>query len=101
MLMFTSMMIVPGDTGDVEASAPEATTSALTPHAPIRIDSNADFPGIASAGDGSVGNPWVIENWDINGTGVGYCIYVGNTTEYFEVRNCSLYNASGVLFFPD
>ncbi len=60
-------------------------------HLPIRIDSNADFPGIASAGDGSALTPWIIENLDINGTSDGYCIYVGNTTEYFTIKNCSLY----------
>ncbi len=98
-LMFTSMMVVPGNTGDVEASTPADTVSALTPHAPIRIDSNADF-GIGingvSAGDGSAGNPWIIENWDINGTGFGYCLYIGNTTEHFVVRNSSFHEANGV-----
>ncbi|MCK4266619.1 MAG: right-handed parallel beta-helix repeat-containing protein, partial [Thermoplasmata archaeon] len=48
--------------------------------------------------------PWIIENYDINGTGYGYCIYVGNTTDYFVVRNCSLHEASGFSnppFWPD
>ncbi len=70
---------------------------ASTAHAPIRIDSNADFAiGIngVSAGDGSAENPWIIEGWDINGTGLGDCIYIGNTTDFFEVRNCYLHEAS-------
>ncbi len=71
-----------------------------TPHAPIRIDSNADFPGIATSGDGSLISPWIIENYEINGTGYGYCIYVGNTTEHFVIRNCSLYNARGFGLAP-
>jgi len=53
-----------------------------------------------TAGDGSAGNPWIIENWDINGTGVGYCLYIGNTTENFVVRNCSLHEASGAESWP-
>ncbi|MCK5038396.1 MAG: right-handed parallel beta-helix repeat-containing protein [Thermoplasmata archaeon] len=69
-----------------------------TTHAPIRIDSNADF-GIGingvSAGDGSVGDPWIIEGWDIDGSGFGYCIFIGNTTDYFVVRDCYLHHASG------
>ncbi len=77
----------------------------VAPHAPIRIDGDADFltvDGVTNnaTGNGTVWNPWIIENWDINGTGVGYCIYVGNTTDYFVVRNCSLQNASGVESFP-
>jgi len=70
------------------------------PHAPIRIDSNADFPGIASSGNGSVGNPWIIEGWDINGTGFGYCIYIGNTTDYHTVRDCYVYKADGYYSSP-
>jgi parallel beta-helix repeat protein len=64
---------------------------------PIRINNNAEFTpqnGV-SAGDGTQANPWVIENYDINGTGYGYCIYIGNTTDYFVVRNCYLHGASG------
>ncbi|MCK5039135.1 MAG: hypothetical protein KAS16_08560, partial [Thermoplasmata archaeon] len=74
-----------------------------TTHAPIRINGNGDF-GIGingvSAGDGSAGNPWIIEGWDINGTGFGYCLYVGNTTDYFEVRDCSLHDVDGDWSFP-
>ena len=99
-MMFTSMLIIPGNTGDVEAGVPEVTISALTPHAPIRIDSNADFPGIATAGDGGVGTPWIIENWDIDGTGFSYGIYVGNTTEHFVIKNCSLHDVGAPTSFP-
>lgn len=67
-------------------------------HVPIRINSNADL-GIGingvSAGDGSPGNPWIIENYNIDGTGYGYCIYIGNTTDYCVIKNCKLQNASG------
>jgi parallel beta-helix repeat protein len=72
-----------------------------TPHAPIRINSNADFDaahGVVNwaTGNGTEINPWVIEGWDINGTGYGYCIYVGNTTEHFVVKDCNLYDSTGV-----
>ncbi|MFH0815391.1 MAG: right-handed parallel beta-helix repeat-containing protein [Methanobacteriota archaeon] len=78
------------------------TRFSMTPHLPIRIDSDGDFDaghGVVNwaTGNGTVWNPWTIENWDINGTGAGCCIYIGNTTEYFVISNCSLYNASGGL----
>ncbi|MCK4757266.1 MAG: right-handed parallel beta-helix repeat-containing protein [Thermoplasmata archaeon] len=87
----------------------EPLVNGLVECPPFRINSNTDFDaahGVANwdTGDGSAGNPWVIENWEINGTGYGYCIYIGNTTEYFEVRNCSLYEASGfhiIPYYPD
>lgn len=62
---------------------------------PFRINSNADFPIFADSGNGTAGNPWVFENRVIDGTGFGYCIYVGNTTEHFAIRNCTLHNATG------
>ncbi len=68
--------------------------------APIRIDGNDDFAAQAAdeswPGDGSEGNPYVIEGYEIDGTGHGYGIYVGNTTMYFVVRGCYVHNASGV-----
>lgn len=72
------------------------TVDAYVAYWPIRIDSNAEFSGYSSGGDGSQANPWIIENYDINGAGMGCCIYVGNTTDYFIIRNCYLHGASGV-----
>ncbi len=72
------------------------------PHLPIRINSNADFDfehGVIR-GSGTALDPWIIEYYDINGSGYGYCIFVGNTTEHFIVRNCYLHEASGTESWP-
>ncbi len=72
---------------------------------PIRIDGNSDFAAQAAAegwpGDGSEGNPYVIEGYEIDGTGYGYGIYVGNTSVHFVVRGCYVHNASGVEWKSD
>ena len=34
-----------------------------------------------------------IENYIIDGTGYGYCIYIGNTTEYYVIQNCHFYGS--------
>jgi parallel beta-helix repeat protein len=62
---------------------------------PFRINSNAEFATSSKVtnGNGSEGNPWVIENFEINGTGYGYCIFIGNTTDYFVVKDCYLHHA--------
>jgi parallel beta-helix repeat protein len=87
---------VVGETAQASSAGEPPVGSSYMIHVPIRIDSNTDFAANANGGgDGSAGNPWVIENYDINGTGQGYCIYVGNTTDYFEVRGCYLHYASG------
>ena len=69
---------------------------------PFRIDSDLDFatsPKVAG-GNGTAGNPWLIENYDVNGAGYGYCIYIGNTTDYFVIKDCRLRYASGFASFP-
>jgi hypothetical protein len=71
-------------------------------HDPIRINSNADFDTAhgVSGGNGSETNPWIIENLDINGTGPGYCLFIGNTTDHFIVRNCRLHDTNGPYSYP-
>ncbi len=68
-----------------------------TSHAPIRIDNNAELAVEASSGTGTEGDPYVIEGWEIDGTGYGYCLYVGNTTDYFTVKDNYLHNSSGKM----
>lgn len=77
----------------------------LTPHAPIRINSNADFDeahGVTNwaTGNGTEGNPWIIENYNIDGGSYGYCIYIGNVTEHFTIQYCNITNATnGMLLW--
>lgn len=81
----------------VEGMGSAGNTVSYVISSPSRINSNADFPAYANGGgNGTAGNPWIIENYEIDGTGYGYCIYIGNTTEHFVVQNCLLHNASGV-----
>jgi len=75
-----------------------------TVHAPIIINSNADFTignGVTS-GDGTEGNPWIIEDWEITGFNI-FGIFIGNTTDYFIIQNCYIHNCSefaGNIAFP-
>ncbi len=65
-------------------------------HTPIRINSDSDFTsqnGVIG-GNGTADNPYIIEGWEIDAHGEGSAIYIGNTTKYFIIRNCKLYNAS-------
>ncbi len=66
---------------------------------PIRINGDNDFADQAAAegwpGDGSEDDPYVIDGYEINGTGKGCGIYIGNTTVHFVVRNNYVHNASG------
>ncbi len=100
MIMIASAFVMMGGVDDVEGQDLVGSGVMYTPHSPIRIDSDADFPGIASAGNGTFMSPWIIEGWEINGTGHGDCIYIGNTTEYFIVRDCYMYGINDVSPWP-
>ncbi len=67
---------------------------------PIQIDNDEDFAAQAVSegwpGDGTEGDPYIIEGYEIDGAGHGYCIYIGNTTVYFLLRENYLHSASGV-----
>ena len=65
-------------------------------HGMMRINSDTELDNMAAsegwAGDGSPGNPYIIEGYSINGDDGrgGYCIYVGNTTHHLIIRQNSL-----------
>jgi parallel beta-helix repeat protein len=69
------------------------------PHGVIRINSNIEFDAMAAteswSGNGFITSPYIIEDYIIDANGTGNCIYIGNTTYYFIIRNCELSNASG------
>ncbi len=62
---------------------------------PIRINSDTDFADQGWPGDGSEDDPYVIQDYEINGTGHGCGIFIGNTTVHFVVRDNYVHNASG------
>jgi parallel beta-helix repeat protein len=71
----------------------------LDPKGVIRINNDTEFGNIALLkgwnGSGTESDPYIIENLTINAKGAGNCIYIGNTTVYFIIRNCSLTGANG------
>jgi parallel beta-helix repeat protein len=77
---------------------------AIMSHDPFRINNNAEFATMAGiegwTGNGLPGSPYIIEGYDINGSGYGYCIYIGNTTDHFMVKESYLHEANGVGSFP-
>jgi len=58
-----------------------------------------------SSGNGTEGNPYIIENWEIDGSTTGYAIDIEESDEYCIIRDCYIYGArdesesSGVLLW--
>ncbi len=83
--------------GEGDRSGEASATPGLVVHSPIHINNDAELTHQASlegwAGDGSQGNPYVIEGLDINAQAIGCPIFIGNTTKFFVIRDCRVQNA--------
>ncbi len=96
MIMIASgLAIMPLVTGDSQT----INEINYIPHAPIEINSNADFASQGWPGNGTESDPWRIENLMIDGEGLDCCIYIGFTTDFFIIDNCKLLNTSGDWIF--
>ncbi len=74
------------------------TTMELIPRDVIRITNDSHMVAVATeegwSGDGSEGEPYIIENYDIDAEGKGSVVHIGNTTLHIVLRNSHLHNAS-------
>jgi len=67
-----------------------------TAHNPIHINGNSGFTdenGV-TGGSGTEGDPYIIENLNIDANGGTYCIWIENTDVWFVIRNCMVWNAT-------
>ncbi len=64
------------------------------PHDPILIMSDSDLINQSWLGMGTKEQPYVLEGMSINGSGDLPCIKIGETSAYFEIRNCYLFGAN-------
>jgi parallel beta-helix repeat protein len=73
-----------------------------TVHNPIHINGNSGFTSAngVTGGSGTQTDPYIIENWEIDGHGGTYCIWIENTTVWFVVRNCKVWNATSEASEP-
>ena len=71
-------------------------SQAYTVSEPFNISSDDEFHSspMVSGGDGSAGNPWIIENLEIEGNGSSNCIVIMDTSDHFILRNCFLHGVS-------
>jgi parallel beta-helix repeat protein len=91
MIAVPSGILILGDmhyTQDINSSLQYRAAGDI-PHATIYIDEDADFETLGFPGDGTPGNPYLIENYVIDGTATEDCIYVTAATVHFIIRNCT------------
>jgi parallel beta-helix repeat protein len=78
--------IVSGDLNDPDS---------LRSHGTILINGDSQFTSANGVigGNGSIDNPYLIENWTIDATN-NHGIHIENTDAYFTIRNCYVYNGT-------
>lgn len=63
---------------------------------PIWCDSNSELENNPKVSNptawGTAYDPFIFENLNIDGTGNNHCIYIGNTTYHYIIRNCTFRN---------
>ncbi len=62
------------------------------------VDGNtelASVPGVSGAG--IEGDPYIIRDKVIDGGGTGSCLWIGNTSAYFELHNCTTRNSAALF----
>ena len=78
---------------DMEWDGSKARTT-YTSHGMIMIMSDAEFTlanGVTSGGSGTPSNPYVIENWEIDASAIGFGILIMDTTKYYVIRNVHVF----------
>ncbi len=60
-------------------------------HSPFDVDEDSDFISYAFPGNGSLIDPYIIEDYIIT-TSNSYGIRISNVTKYFVIRNCMIEN---------
>lgn len=70
----------------------------------IHIDGNSGWVALKAAGNctgkGTYSDPYVIEDFVIDGGGSGSCILIENSDVYFKIENCTVYNGGGDVPHP-
>ncbi len=88
--------LVPADhgTGGIDG------TVIMTSDPTILAYGNGQLEAISDRGNGSVDNPYVIENKTIDAGTTGSCIFIQGTDAHLVIQNCTL-SGSGSLMFED
>ncbi|TFG26613.1 right-handed parallel beta-helix repeat-containing protein, partial [Candidatus Thorarchaeota archaeon] len=73
----------------IESERTNILSETYIPHDPIVVSSNDDFTTEGFSGEGSPGNPFLIEWFEFTSNIDDACISISNTTAWFRIINCS------------
>jgi hypothetical protein len=99
-LVYMGTCIIPAIAQNIDEKAPQTICQGGY-HDPIYIGGNDQFTpenGV-TGGNGTVNNPYLIENWVFIAVGSGEAIHIVNTDAYFIIRNCTIRGFQDGIFF--
>ncbi|MHA2249007.1 MAG: right-handed parallel beta-helix repeat-containing protein, partial [Candidatus Kariarchaeaceae archaeon] len=92
LLVFAILQLNSNNTGNQEINQ-EVNTASIVLHSAINITGDGWFGAYADIGDGTQGNPWIIED-QVENSAEDVQISISNTDDYFIIRNSTLSNAN-------
>ncbi|MBD3408303.1 MAG: hypothetical protein GF411_19425 [Candidatus Lokiarchaeota archaeon] len=72
-------------------------TSDLTPSERVVITHNDNFTEVGFAGSGTIGDPYILDSYNITYTGWTAHISISDTDAYFTIKNCYIAASNGNL----
>jgi hypothetical protein len=99
-LLFVGTYIIPAIAQNIDEKVPQ-TIGWGGNHDPIHIDGNDQFTSEngVTGGNGTVNNPYLIENWVFTSVGSGQAISILDTDAYFIIRNCTIRGFQDGIWF--
>ena len=92
-VLITIFMLLNQVEASYDSNISTIATSDLVASDPIDITSDQDFIDLGFSGSGTKEDPYIIENYEINGTTSQDGIHVEDTTKYFIIRGCKIRGA--------
>jgi parallel beta-helix repeat protein len=101
LIIMVPLLAISGPPGEIESQT-IGSGIRIKIDSPITIDGNAELNQTATSGNGSAGNPYILENYIIDVSSSGYAgVYIKNTDAYFIIRNCTFFSEeSGIVSKP-
>jgi len=79
---------------DVNSKSAHIVSQSYIPHEPIFIDGNSGWESFPNkTGSGTLNDPYIIENLEINAGETGSGIWIQDSSVYVEIINCALSNS--------
>ena len=98
LFIFLFLLAMPMSTTGANMAVASIEALSTTPHLTISVNNDTQLSELIASngwnGNGTEGNPYVIEGLDIDAQGAPNAIFIGGTTQHLIIRGCFLHNTT-------